>query len=91
MNVRPAVVSREDLVAILNDMADRVRVGDCFGGSIEFEYWDQENGAGKDEFSAMGAYRVGNLEGQGGMRIIRSGEKVKDENWDGRYDDQPYV
>lgn len=55
---------------ILEDMVERVRNEDCFGGGIEFHYWDEENGAKEGEYSALGAYRIGNREGQGGMRLI---------------------
>lgn len=81
MERKPAIVSRNLLAMVLEDMAERVRKGDCFGGGIEFHYWDDENGAKQDEYSALGAYRVGNREGQGGMRLIESGVDLKNMWW----------
>lgn len=78
---KPAVVSRNLLAMMLEDMAERVRNGDCFGGGIEFHYWDEENGANQDEYSALGAYRIGNREGQGGMRLIEDGVNLKSMAW----------
>lgn len=66
----PAVVSVEAMAEILEDMAKRVRNGDCFGGSIEFHYADDFFGAGPNEYTVMGQYRIGNSQGQGGMRLI---------------------
>ena len=76
---KPAVVSSNLLAMILEDMAERVRNGDCFGGGIEFHYWDEENGAKQGEYSALGAYRIGNREGQGGMRLIESHIDLKNQ------------
>lgn len=66
----PAVVSVQEMAEILEDMAKRVRKGDCFGGSIEFHFADDFFGAGPNEYTVMGQYRIGNSEGQGGMRLI---------------------
>jgi hypothetical protein len=78
---KPAVVSRDFLAIILEDMAERVRRGDCFGGGIEFHYWEEDSGAKQGEYSALGAYRIGNLEGQGGMRLIENGFDLKSVSW----------
>jgi hypothetical protein len=70
MSSGPAVMKTSELADVLQDIIEGICREDCFGGWIEFHYWDEEAGAGRDEYSVMGAYRVGNLEGQGGMRII---------------------
>jgi hypothetical protein len=75
---QPAVVSNHTMAAILEDMAERVRRGLCLSGKIEFHLADDFNGAGPEEFSVLGAYRIGRkeetqLEGlQGHARIINA-------------------
>ena len=69
-----ATVNTELLAVILEDMAERVRCGDCFGGWIEF---DCTQCSEVDQYTVNGAYRVGNREGQGGMRLIRDGNELK--------------
>lgn len=58
-----------DLAATLRDIAARVEAGDSFEGNISYTCMDEE--CGPDEFLIEGAYRVGNSEGQGGMRLLR--------------------
>ncbi len=67
---KPLVVERRELSAILRDMADKIDAGDSWEGHLEYSYWDEENGAGRDQFSVMGTYRIGNLDGQGGVRLL---------------------
>jgi hypothetical protein len=67
---KPLVAERRELSAILRDMADRIDSGDSFEGNIEYSYWDEENGAGENQFSVMGTYRIGNKDGQGGLRML---------------------
>ena len=75
---QPAVVSSHTMAAILEDMAERVRRGLCISGKIEFHSEDDFNGAGTNEFSVLGSYRIGRkeegrLEGlQGHARIINA-------------------
>jgi hypothetical protein len=72
---KPDVVSREAMANILLDMSQRVRAGDSWEGSVEYHYWDEEHGAGQGEYSVKAAYRIGNLEGQGGMRVIEARDR----------------
>jgi hypothetical protein len=64
---RPALpASRTQLVELLRDMADRVETGDSMEGSVEYLLEDD----GPGDLRVRACYRVGNLDGQGGMRII---------------------
>ena len=60
----------EQLVTELRSIADAVEQGDSFEGNIEYTCFDEdlENG----EWKVSGAYRIGNSEGQGGMRILEN-------------------
>jgi len=75
---QPAVVSSHTMATILEDMAERVRRGLCLSGKIEFHLADDFNGAGPNEFSVLGVYRIGRkdetrLEGlQGHARLINA-------------------
>ena len=67
----PAVVTPSQLATILRDMAHCVENLDCWEGSIEFHYGEDEFfGVQDGEFGVLGIYRIGNLQGQGGMRLI---------------------
>ena len=71
----PVFFTRGQLVRTLREMADRVEVGDSFEGNIEYTMpWSEEIGDPEtdhaDGFRVRAAYRVGNLQGQGGMRMI---------------------
>lgn len=67
-NLIPLEMSYEQLAALLEDMAHRARVGDSYEGHIE--YLMPEEDGGPDKVLVRGAYRIGNTEGQGGMRLI---------------------
>jgi len=56
------------LVTELRRIAEVVETGDSFEGSIQ--YTCMEDGLEKDEWEVTGAYRVGNAEGQGGVRML---------------------
>lgn len=67
-SLKPVAMSRDELLALLTDMIERVRLWDSFGGSIEYDALDHLP-EGKD-FWVHGVYRMGNSEGQGGVRMI---------------------
>lgn len=82
-NLIPAPMTRDQLVAVLTDILEHVKSGDSFEGNIEYlmpdefavENGDPPAGWGKwpttdCEFWVTGAYRVGNLWGQGGMAMV---------------------
>lgn len=58
-------INRELLVKILKEIAAHVESVDSLEGSIEYSY------SGSGEFSVLGTYRTGNLDGQGGIRVIK--------------------
>jgi hypothetical protein len=69
------LMTYENLADVLQDMADRVRAGDSWEGHIE--YWvPMEDDAAADDppdpnlVAVTAVYRVGNLQGQGGMRMF---------------------
>lgn len=54
------------LAVVLRNMADRVERGDSLEGNIEYHAAE-----GSDElYTITGMYRIGNLEGQGGVRLL---------------------
>lgn len=67
MRIAPIYQTREQLVTVLRDMTDRVEQGDSFEGYVEYLLPDP--GDPPDGFRVKGSYRIGNLQGQGGMRI----------------------
>lgn len=67
----PVPLSVDALADVLADMADRVRRGDSFEGSIEYMIPGPEDEVqGVDARMVQASYRVGNLDGQGGIRMI---------------------
>jgi hypothetical protein len=64
----PSYVCQESFVALLDDVRQRVASGDSFEGSLSYEFpWDGDEPKG---FRVRASYRIGNSEGQGGMRMI---------------------
>lgn len=66
----PKVLTRDQLVNVLQDMIEGIKNNDSFDGTLTYSYYDEEYGAGENEFSVYAHYRCGNREGQGGMIII---------------------
>lgn len=62
---RPASLTQEALVAVLEDILAGVRSGDTLEGHIEFLMGDDPA-----RWDVVARYRVGNTMGQGGMRMI---------------------
>ena len=62
-------MSHADLVTVLTDILDRVTRGDSLEGNVSWMIPEDE-GAPAGSFDVTAAYRVGNLMGQGGMRMI---------------------
>lgn len=66
----PIPATQDELVAVLLDMAERVRTGDSFEGSIEYLMPTVED-VPEDTYALVRAsYRIGNRDGQGGLRLI---------------------
>ena len=62
--MNPINVTKEELIAILQDMIDVISDDDSFEGNIEYSFGEEK------DFSVRGAYRIGNQYGQGGMRLV---------------------
>lgn len=60
---KPARLTKEQLVVILRDIAQRVAGGDSLEGNISYSVFE-------GDFHVNGVYRLGNLQGQGGCRVI---------------------
>ncbi|WP_037573553.1 hypothetical protein [Phaeacidiphilus oryzae] len=61
-------LSRADLLALLDDIRARVAAGDSFEGWLHYLIPDNPDAA--HPFDVAAAYRIGNRDGQGGMRLI---------------------
>lgn len=64
-NLLPKQLSKKELLSILSDLHDGVMTGDTLEGNIAFTISDKPN-----KWDVHGVYRVGNLMGQGGVRMI---------------------
>jgi hypothetical protein len=62
--MRPTTLSRDELADLFLRLHYKIKDGDSFGGSLEYELDDY------GYFSVQGVYRIGNSEGQGGMVIL---------------------
>jgi hypothetical protein len=77
-NLIPEGMDRQELAAVLREMADLVEAGDSFEGNIEYLMPDDISDgppppgwpSSDAEFWVTATYRIGNLQGQGGMRMI---------------------
>lgn len=72
-NTRPVFMTRDELVAVIDDIRTRVAVGDSFEGFLQYELpWSEDMGDPEtddaDGFRVKARYRVGNTAGQGSLR-----------------------
>lgn len=83
-NLIPVAMDRHELAELLTDIRTRIELGDSFEGNLSWEMpipfgelmgapeavtppgWPSED----CEFWVHGVYRIGNLQGQGGVRMI---------------------
>jgi hypothetical protein len=65
---RPARAGTDDVVGTLTDAAERVAIGDSFEGFVMWEMPMGEPELEGADFGLTARYRVGNLDGQGGLR-----------------------
>lgn len=81
----PVYMSKNDLLAVLDDMRAQIAADESFEGSMSYEFpWntfcdpvdtdDPEGG-----FRVRAAYRIGNSMGQGGMRMVGEMRAVDNE------------
>lgn len=68
LNQRPEQLNRDQLAAVLRDIAGGFESGDTLEGNIAFSLADGEH------WDVVAVYRTGNLQGQGFMRMIGSFE-----------------
>jgi hypothetical protein len=66
---RPAPAGKADVVRVLLNAAVRVDAGDSFEGTITWEMPMDEPELDGADFGLIARYRVGNLDGQGGMKV----------------------
>lgn len=75
-NLIPEPMTADQFVAVLEDVLDRVRTGDSFEGNLQYLMPIPDDGQpdfpAEIAFLVSGSYRVGNSQGQGGMRMIGS-------------------
>lgn len=76
MRAVPINISHDELVGILEDILTRVRAGDSFEGHITWSLPVAED-AEPRSFDVITAYRIGNLQGQGGMRMLNGWQEDK--------------
>jgi hypothetical protein len=75
-NLIPAGMDRNTLAMLLDDVMHHVLDGDSFEGNISYNMPDPEVAvregwpSANAEFWVTAVYRIGNREGQGGMRMI---------------------
>lgn len=77
MTQRPEPMTKEQLVALFTDLLTRIDLGDTWEGFVEWLLPDPDEVADDVVAEVRARYRVGNTEGQGGMRFI--GELVERE------------
>lgn len=67
---RPAPASLADLLRVLDDVHEHIAAGDSFEGFVMYSMPDPDEPelAGAD-FGLVARYRIGNLDGQGGLRV----------------------
>lgn len=65
--MKPAKLSKFELLAVLRDIVRGVESGDTLEGNFEF-LLDYDKGA--DGWEVRATYRIGNLDGQGGYQMI---------------------
>jgi hypothetical protein len=76
----PTYLSKEQFLGILDDLRSRVEDGDSYEGSLSYEFpWNRELGDPVTDpkgegFRVRASYRIGNSQGQGGMRLVVVGE-----------------
>lgn len=64
--MKPTTLSRDEFLAVIDDLRARVAANDSFAGSFEYEVTDGSAWT----FEVCGCYRVGNSMGQGGVCLI---------------------
>lgn len=66
---RPAPANTPDVLNVLRAAAEHVAAGDSFEGTITWVMPTDEEELEGYEFGMVARYRVGNLDGQGGVKV----------------------
>ena len=68
----PVPMTKDQLVETLETMIEHIRQGDSYEGNLQYlmPFTDDMEIIEGADFVVSAAYRVGNLQGQGGMRMI---------------------
>jgi hypothetical protein len=66
----PEPVSKATLLAVLDDIRAHVEEGDSFEGYLEYAMPEMDDDPDEVDFRLKAGYRIGNLQGQGGFRMI---------------------
>ena len=66
--MRPIYMSKDTLLAVLDDIRAHVEANDSFEGFVQYLLPEEDDDP--DGFRVEARWRVGNSKGQGGMRII---------------------
>lgn len=80
----PVYLTKEQLLAVLEEVQALVAADDSFEGSLSYEFpWHTEIGDSADDpdgpgFRVQASYRMGNSMGQGGIRMIGELREVPD-------------
>jgi hypothetical protein len=69
-HMKPQLLTKEQLVEVLEDLVNRVREGDSFEGSFQYMIPEDMAAIEAGQFEVTANYRIGNSEGQGGYRMI---------------------
>jgi hypothetical protein len=66
----PAPATKEEIIEVLKDALAHVEADDSFEGFITWVMPTDESWLQGERFGLMARYRVGNLQGQGGLRTF---------------------
>jgi hypothetical protein len=70
--MRPEPMTKAQLLEVIDDIRMRVEAGDSYEGFLNYlmPYDDDDEIIEDADFVVEARYRVGNLQGQGGMRMV---------------------
>ena len=63
-------MTKDELLAVLDDMRAAVATDDSFEGSLEYLMPEPLGIDTSKEFAVMASYRIGNKMGRGGLRLF---------------------
>jgi hypothetical protein len=72
VKMRPEPMTKAQLLEVIDDIRMRVEAGDSYEGFLNYlmPYDDDMEIIDGADFVVEARYRVGNLQGQGGMRMV---------------------